>query len=164
MGHQPVDRLKMARNPSAGHLIISRRWAWHEADTLLRQVIDAAIYVVSTDRYMLDALAFVAAQVFLNLAFVVGAFVDRDTNFTAGRGKRATGKASMFSLNVKEADFTEGESVGIEPVPSVHVTADDVVGEMVQIVEAKTFWARIWGGQPVKFGRKGAALFAVGIH
>ena len=33
--------------------------------------------------------------------------------------------------NVKEADFPEGEGIGVEPIPRVHVAANDVVGQVI---------------------------------
>ena len=66
---------------------------------------------------MLDALALVAAQIFLDLALVVRAFIDRNADLTTGRSQCAAGQPSMFALDIKEADFPEGEGIGVEPIP-----------------------------------------------
>ena len=112
---------------------------------------------------MLNALALVAAQVFLDLALVVGAFVNRDADLAAGRGQGAAGQAGMFALDVEEADFTEGEGICIEPIPGVHVAANDVMGQVVEIVKADPLGAWVGGAQPLKLGRIGAALVTIGI-
>ena len=50
-------------------------------------------------------------------------------------------QAGVLALDVEEADLAEVEQAGIEVEPLVHVAAIDVVGEVVEVIEADAFAA-----------------------
>ena len=45
-------------------------------------------------------------------------------------------QARQLALDVEEADLAEVEQLGVEAEPLVHVAAVDVVGQVVEVVEA----------------------------
>ena len=111
---------------------------------------------------MLDAFAVVAFQVFNDLAGLATILVDRNADTTAGRGQGAAEQSGELACNVKKADFAEIEQVTVEGKPLVHIALVNVVGQVVQIVEANA--RRGFFAGPFVFFAIGVALFAVGIH
>ena len=62
----------MARYALVDTLIVSCRWRWHESKSVLAQRFDCNEDVAAPAGHMLDAFAFVAMQVFLDLTVLVG--------------------------------------------------------------------------------------------
>ena len=85
---------------------------------------------------MLDALAAVLGQVLLDLALVVLALVDRDADLAARRGHRLREQPGLLALDVEVADLAEAEQPLVEPRPDAHVAALDVVGQVIDDLEA----------------------------
>ena len=99
---------------------------------------------------MLDALAIVGAQEFLDLAATAPAlFVQRNADLAIGRGHRLTGQAGIFTLDVEPADLAETGDPLIKRRPVRHAAAIDIVGEVID---------------PLQPGTNGVALHAVFIH
>jgi hypothetical protein len=101
---------------------------------------------------VLDALAVVALQVLDDLALLAPVLVDRDADAPAGRGQRAAEEAGELALDVEEADLLEVEDAAVEVEPLVHVAPVDVVGQVVEVVEADAGRLRVRRVQPVEFG------------
>src|SRR4029077_5361838 len=78
-------------------------------DAALAQRVDGAIDAVGSERDVLDALALVLVEVFLDLALIVLALVDGDAYFSAGRGQRPRKQAGFLALDAEIADFLEVE-------------------------------------------------------
>src|SRR5690606_6838148 len=87
---------------------------------------------------MLDALALVQLEVFLDLAADVGALlVDRDADLAAGRRHRLGTDPAHLPLDVEVADLAEVEQALVEPRPFLHPTPVHVVGEVVDLEQAR---------------------------
>ena len=70
-------------------------------------------------------------------------------------------QARVLALDVEETDLAEVEQPGIEAEPLVHVAAIDVVGEVVEVIEADAFRLGIGRAEPVEFAVVGRAHGAV---
>ena len=101
------------------------------------QHVDGAVDVVGRERDVLDALAAVFAQVFLDLRLVVLRLVDRDADLAAGARERAREQAGLLAFDVEIADLAEVEQRLVEAGPLVHVAAVHVVREMVDLQQAR---------------------------
>ena len=112
---------------------------------------------------MLNAFALVLLQVLLDLAVIVGGLVDRDPDLPVGTGQRPAHEAGLLALDVEILDFAEVEGLVVELVPRVHVAADDVVGQVVEVEEAEALGARVRLAQPLVIRLVGAALVTVGV-
>ncbi len=85
---------------------------------------------------MLDALAVVLAQEFLDLAVVVLALVERNADGAVGRDHGLAEQARGLALDVEILLLFEAEQLAVEAGPGAHLAAADVVGQVVQKVEA----------------------------
>ncbi len=104
----------------------------------------------------LDTLAVVAAQVLDDLAVLRAVLVDRDADAATRRGQRAAVEAGELALDVEEADLAEIEQVAVEAEPLVHIALVDVVGQVVEVVEADPL--RVCAVDPVELGVVGVGL------
>src|SRR5690606_41341531 len=98
---------------------------------------------------MLDALALVQLEVFLDLAADVGALlVDRDADLAAGRRLRLGAEPAHLPLDVEVADLAEVEQALVEPRPLLHPAPADVGGEVVDLEQARPsrFQFGAWDG------------------
>src|SRR5690348_4729271 len=86
---------------------------------------------------VLDPLAAIVDQVFLDLALVVRALVDRDANFSAGARHRLRLESGKLALDVEVAHFPEVEQPLVKAGPFVHSTSMDVVREVVDMREPR---------------------------
>ena len=78
-----------------------------------------------------------------------------------GEVMRAADQAGELAVDVEEVDLLEAEQLAVEGPPLVHVAAIDIVGQVVEIIEADAFRLRIALAQPVELGVVGRALLAV---
>ena len=85
-----------------------------ERDAAAAQHVDGAVDVVGRQRDVLDALAAVLAQVFLDLRLVVLRLVDRDADLAAGAGQRAREQPGLLAFDVEVADLAEVEQRFVE--------------------------------------------------
>src|SRR6185503_16124308 len=131
---QLFDLLVVSRHPRVDTLVIGLRRVL-ESDATAPQHIDGAIDVVGGQRDVLDALAAVFAQVFLDLRLVVLRFVDGNTDLAAGTGERTRNEAGLLAFDVEVADFAEIEQPFVELAPLVHVAAVHVVREVIDLPE-----------------------------
>ena len=86
---------------------------------------------------MLDTLAIIGAQIFLNLPSTGLAFlVQRNADLTIGRGHRLGSQTGIFALDVEIADLAEVEDTLIPGRPMRHTAAIDIVRQMIDRLEA----------------------------
>jgi hypothetical protein len=102
-------------------------------------------------------------RIFLDLALVVGGLVERDADRPHGEVMRARHQAGQLALDVEEVDLLEIEQVAVEVPPLVHVAADDIVGQVVEIIESRALRPGIALAEPVEFGVVGDPLIAPGV-
>ena len=81
---EPCEVLAVARHALVDTLVVSGRWRRHESKPVRTQRFDRGEDVAAAAGDMLDAFAFVAMQVFLDLTVLVGRFVDRNADFAIG--------------------------------------------------------------------------------
>ena len=103
-------------------------------------------------------------QVFFDLALLVGALVDRDADLAVGAGQRAGKQAGVFALDVEIADLAEIEDALVEARPDVHAAAPDIVGEVVEVVEALAHRRRVARAEPIELRLEWRALGAVRVE
>src|SRR5215471_2426281 len=97
---------------------------------------------------MLDALAAIGLQIFLDLAGVAGILIDRNPDLSVGAGQRARKQARGAAFDVEETDMAEVEELLVEAGQHIHAAAMDVMGEMIEIEQAGTDGARIVRAEP----------------
>ena len=114
---QLVDVLAVAGDARVDAFVIGVRRVL-ERDAAAAQHIDGAIDVVGGQRDVLDALAAIFAQVFLDLRLVVLRLVDRDADLAAGAGQRAREQPGLLALDVEVADLAEIEQLLVEARPT----------------------------------------------
>ena len=112
---------------------------------------------------MLDALAAIDVEIFLDLAGIAGVLVDRNPDLAVGTGQRPREQAGGAALDIEEPDLAEVEQFFVEAGPDIHAAAMDVVGEMIEIEQPGAFGPRIFRAQPFEFGIIGRTLGAVAI-
>ena len=96
---------------------------------------------METDGDVLDPLALVSVQVFLNLPCrLVAFFVDGDANLAARAGHGFRFNARHLALDVKVPHFAEVKQTLVKPSPFLHAATVHVVGEVVNVGQAKTRW------------------------
>ena len=112
---------------------------------------------------MLNALALILMQIFLDLAFVVGGFVDRYADLAARARQGPREKAGLFSFDVEIADLPEIEEILVEAIPAVHIAAEDIIGQMIKVVYAAADRPRIFLADPIKGVRIGRTFIAIAV-
>src|SRR4051812_48652177 len=85
---------------------------------------------------MLNSLAFIFAKEFLDLAVLVLALVQGDSDLVVRGGHRSRDQGRLLPLDVEIAYLPEVEEAFVELGPMVHPAAIDVVGEVVERVES----------------------------
>src|ERR1700684_2614933 len=84
---------------------------------------------------MLDTLALVVVQEFLDLRLVVLALIKRYADLAVRTGHRFGEQPGGLALDVEISDLAEIEHPLVEARPGLHVAAADVVGQMIDISE-----------------------------
>ncbi len=112
---------------------------------------------------MLDALAAIHLEIFLDLAGIAGVFVDRNADLAVGTGQRPREQAGRAALDVEKADLAEIEQSFVEAGPDIHAAAMDVVGEVIDIMQPGAFRPRVFGAEPLELGVIGRPPGAVAI-
>src|SRR3546814_2448870 len=88
---------------------------------------------------MLDTLAIIGAQIFLDLALAARAlFVERDANLAVGGGHRFRRQSGIFALDVEIADLAKARDPFVEGRPMRHAAAIDIVGQMIDQLHPRT--------------------------
>ena len=99
------------------------------------QPLDRIEDVGAGQREVLDALALILAQIFLDLAAVVLALVQGDTDRLVGGDHRLAEQPGRLALDVEILLLLEAEQFLVECRPGSHLAALDVVGEVVEQIE-----------------------------
>jgi hypothetical protein len=60
-------------------------------------------------------------------------------------------------------DLLEIEQVTVKVPPLVHVAAEDVMGQVVEIIETHTFGTRVALAKPIELGVVGRSLCTIGF-
>jgi len=111
----------------------------------------ASVDAVGEHGDVLDALALVLVQIFIDLGFFIRALVQRDAHHAIGRGQRLGYQAGLGTLDVEVADFAEVEQALVVIGPFLHVAEIQVMREMVDEGEAEALRVAIHAGQVLKF-------------
>src|SRR3546814_12399907 len=81
---------------------------------------------------MLDTLAIIGAQIFLDLALAARAlFVERDADLAVGGGHRFRRQSGIFALDVEIADLAKASAPFVDGRPMRHAADIDSVGQMI---------------------------------
>src|SRR3546814_20665386 len=92
----------MARKPLFEHLVIGCRRRWGEGVAERLELVPGRVEIVAAARDMLDTLAIIGAQIFLDLALAARAlFVERDAGLAIGGGHRFLRQSGIFALAVE---------------------------------------------------------------
>src|SRR5436190_13855762 len=130
-----LDVVGVAGDSLVDHVVIGFG-AVLEADAVGAEHVHRLEDVVGGEGEVLDSLAFIFLQIFGDLAVSVLARVERDSDLVVRCGHRSGEEARLLALDVEIADLAEIEDLLVERRPVVHPAAIDVVGEVVERVEA----------------------------
>src|SRR6267154_5923134 len=133
---------------------------WH---ALGPERLDRLVDVVGAERDVLDALAVIGREVFLDLRLVVGALVDRDADLAARAGHRLALEPGELALDIEVADFAEIEQPLVEVSPFGHAPAMDVVRQVVDVGEADALGAVLDAGQILEVDVVDRAAIAIAV-
>ena len=98
-----------------------------------RRRLDGAVDILGAAGDVLDALAAIDVEIFLDLAGIAGVLVDRNPDLAVGTGQRPREQAGRAALDIEKADLAEIEQPFVEAGPDIHAAAMDVMGEMIEI-------------------------------
>ena len=143
-----LDRLFVTGNAFFRHGIVGLGRAGHEFDTLLGNRIGRGVDITRADGNVLNTLALVLLQIVDDLPGLAPILVDRDPDTATGRRQRPAEEPRELALDIEEADFLEVEEIPVELEPDVHVSLEDIVRQVVEIVESHALGMRL--GDPVE--------------
>ncbi len=113
---------------------------------------------------MLDALALVGIEVFVDLALRVGGLVERDAYDAVRRGHRLGHQAGLGTLDVEVADLAEVEQALVVVRPLLHVAQVQVVGQVVDEGQAEADRVLLSAFDRLVVGVVDAAVGAITVH
>ncbi len=129
----------MIRQALGKHLVVSLRRRGHEAHAQTFERIPGLDQVVGRERDMLNAFAIELHQELFDLPRTLGRFfVERNPDHAIGRSHRLGGQTCVFPLDIEVAYFAEVEQLLVEPSPIGHAPAIDVMGQVVDDLQACT--------------------------
>ncbi len=161
---QARDVLAMLRQARVDLLEVRIRRRRHERQSVGAQFFDGVIDILHAAGDVLDALAAIRRQIFLDLPGIARVLVDRNPDLAVRAGQRAREQAGRPALDVKEADLAEVEQLLIKAGPHIHPPAMHVVGQVVEIEQSGAFRVNVLQPEPVELGVVGRAFLAVTIH
>ena len=109
-----------------------------ERDVKRFQLLDRVIDTGGTQCDVLDAFAAVEVEVFFDLRFVVGGFIDWDTNSAVWACHCARFQPRQLAFDVEIAHLTEIEELFIKSSPLIHIAAIDVMRHVIDLDKAHT--------------------------
>ncbi|MNF70890.1 hypothetical protein D3C84_528210 [compost metagenome] len=118
------------------HLVIVGARGFHEVHAAGAQLAHGGIDVVGAQGDVLNAFAVVFADELLDLRPVVGRLVDRDADLAARRSHGPRNQTGELAFDVEVADLAEVGDALVEARPDIHLPAFDVVGQMIQLLQA----------------------------
>ncbi|SOY73835.1 protein of unknown function (plasmid) [Cupriavidus taiwanensis] len=134
---QLLDRLAVAGQAGVERFVVVVVRRGHQRHAGQLQAVDDLDQVVGQEGDVLDALAVECHQELFDLAGALGRFlVQRNADFTIRRGHGLGGQAGVLALDVEIADFAEIEQLFVEVGPVSHAATVDVVGQVVDQLEA----------------------------
>src|SRR6201999_4365715 len=107
----------------------------HEWQGAFAQAFNGTMDIARAAGDVLDALAAIDVEIFLDLAGRAGVLVDRNPDLAVGAGQRAGEQAGGAALDVEKSDLAEVEQLCVKAGPDIHPPAMDVVGEMIDVIE-----------------------------
>ncbi len=135
----------------------------HELEAGLNKRFDGFVEVMRAQRHVLDAFALVLLQVFLDLPGLARVLVDRDSDL-AFRARHGAGvQPRQLAFDVEIPNLAEVEEALVEPGPFVQAPAIDVVGQVIDVIEADALWLRIGLAQPFEIDIVDRALRAIAV-
>jgi len=132
-------------------IVVRSRGRGHERQSPLRERVDAPVDVAAAAGDVLDTLAFVVTQVFLDLALRVRRLVDGNTNLSARTRHRTRIQSGELAFDVEIADLSEAEKLFVEARPRVHPPAMHVMRQMIDVVEPGASGLRVALAGPIEF-------------
>src|SRR5947208_16487566 len=109
---------------------------------------------------MLDALAAIEVEVFLDLPGLACVLVDRNPDLAVRAGQRPREQAGGAALDIEETNLPEDEQISIKAGTDIHAAAVDVVGAVIEIEKPGALGPGLYCAQPFEFlliGRNHAA-------
>src|SRR5580658_10004151 len=115
----------MAGDSVLQHLVVSIRRGCHELHPLRMQSVPGVEDIVRAQRHVLNALAPVLLNEFLNLIDLIASalvlrLVDGNADFSAGRGKRAAGESRVFAADIKILVLVKIKYAMVEVLEVIH--------------------------------------------
>src|SRR5229473_1615992 len=162
VGGQTLQVLAVTRQALVDLLEIGVRHGL-ERHALGPERLDRLVDVVGAERDVLDALAVIGREVFLDLRLVVGALVDRDADLAARAGHRLALQPGELAFDVEVADFAEIEEAFVEIGPLRHAPAMDVVRQVIDVGEADALGIVLDAGQILEVDVVDRAALAVTV-
>src|SRR3989344_4758127 len=138
---QYIRRLAMPGHAGVDFVVVGAG-SDHKIHAIGPQLAHGGVDILAAQGNMLDALALIFANKFLDLRLVVGRLVDRDANLAARRGHGARQQAGELAFDVEVADLAEVGDALVEPRPHVHLPTLDVVGQVIQLFQANRIVVR----------------------
>src|ERR1700676_4899663 len=138
----------MLRQPRVDLLEIGFERRRHERQAVGTQALDGLVDIPGAAGDVLDALAAIDAEIFLDLAGLSGVLIDRNPDLAVGTGQRPREQAGGAALDIEKPDLAEIEQFFVESSPDIHAAAMDVVGEMIEIEQPGALGAGIFGAEP----------------
>ena len=133
------DRLAMAGQAFLQHLVIGRGRRGHQRHARRADPVKTRDKIVADESDMLNTLAIIGAQIFLDLAAAGFAFlVQRNADLAVRRGHRPAGQPGIFALDVEIADFAEVEDALVKARPMRHPPRIDIMRQMIDQLETGT--------------------------
>src|SRR5580704_11269195 len=162
VGGQALQVLAVTRQARVDLLKVGVRHGL-ERHPLGLQRLHRFVDVGSAERDVLDALAVIGREVFLDLRLVVGALVDRDADLAARAGHRLALQSGELALDVEVTDLAEIEEAFVEVGPLRHAPAMDVVRQVIDVGEADALGSVLDAGQILEVDVVDRAALAVAV-
>src|SRR5471032_793328 len=134
-----------------------------ERHALELERLDRQVDVAGAQGDVLDALAVIGQEIFLDLRLVVGTLVDRDADLAARAGHRLGLEAGQLAFDIEVADLAEIEEALVETRPLVHAPAMDVVRQVIDVGETNARRIVVDARQELEIDIVDAAALAVAI-
>ncbi len=153
--------LAVVRHARVDHLEI-RVGRVEERDAGRTHGLDGVVDIVGEAGDVLDALAVVLVEVFVDLALRIGGFVERNAHDAVRRGHGLGHEARLGALDVEVADLAEIEQALVVVRPLLHVAEVQIVGQVVDEGQAEAGGVLLGAGDRFEFAID-IALVAVAV-
>ena len=144
-------------------VIIGVRRRRHEIKPVVAHRDNGLINIPARAGDVLNPFAPVCVQEFLDLAFFVGAFIDRDANPAARARHGARAQARHLAFYVEVSNLTKIKDALIPRRERVHAAAPNVVSQIVESGQPHAWRTRIALSDPSKINIPDRTLIAVSV-